>query len=118
MGSPKLATWAMLVPAASVDFPALVSLAIGVLGVAGLVFTALRWRRDDTTAVLTQQDTIVTEMTTLNAELRRQRDEERERNLELTGELREARRQLAESQAELSGKMRKIDPKETDDGAA
>jgi hypothetical protein len=101
-----------------VDIPQLVSLAIGVAGVAGLIFTALRWRRDDTTAVLAQQDTIVKEMTTLNAELRVQRDEERARNAELTGELREARRQLAETQAELGGKMRRIDPKETDDGSA
>lgn len=100
------------------NVPSLVSLAIGVIGVAGLIFTAMRWRRDDTTAVLGQQDTIVNEMTALNAEVRRQRDDEHVRNAELIGELREARRQLAESQATLTGKMRKLDPKEADDGLA
>jgi hypothetical protein len=101
---------------AAIDVPSLVSIAIGVAGVAGLIFTALRWRRDDTTAVLTQQNTIVSEMTALTAELRTQRDEEHQRNTELTGELREARRQLAETQAMLGGKMRRLDPKETSDG--
>ena len=35
-----------------------------------MLFTALRFRRDDTTAVVTQQAQITTEMKTLNDELR------------------------------------------------
>ena len=52
------------------DLSGVVSLAIAGLGLGGLVFTALRWRRDDTTAIVTQQDTIFNELRTLNDELR------------------------------------------------
>jgi hypothetical protein len=62
-------TW-MLLPFAAVDIAGLVSLAIGVFGVGGLIFTALRYRRDDTTAVIQQQDVILKDMKTLNDELR------------------------------------------------
>lgn len=48
----------------------LVALAIGLLGVAGVIFTALKYNRDDTTAVLGQQNVILGEMKTLNDELR------------------------------------------------
>ena len=48
---------------------------IGVLGVAGLIYTALSWRRNDTTAIVEQQDTIMGELKDLTAELRTQRDE-------------------------------------------
>jgi uncharacterized coiled-coil DUF342 family protein len=53
-----------------VDLPALVSLGIAVMGLGGLVFSALRWRRDDTTAIIGQQDTLFAEMRGLNDELR------------------------------------------------
>ena len=43
---------------------------IGLVGLAGVVFTALRFRRDDTTAVVTQQAQITSEMKTLSDELR------------------------------------------------
>ena len=52
------------------DVSALVSLGIAVLGIAGLIFTALRYQRDDTTAIVNQQAAITTEMATLNNELR------------------------------------------------
>ena len=55
---------------------------IGILGVTGLVFTALHYNRDDTTAVVTQQAQITTQMKALNDELRAEIDEcraERER---------------------------------------
>jgi cell division protein FtsB len=66
-----------------VNLPEVVSLIIGVLGVAGLVFTALKYNRDDTTAVLGQQNTIVSEMKTLMDELRAENTRLRERIREL-----------------------------------
>lgn len=53
-----------------VDVAQLVALAIGVFGIGGLVFTALRYNRDDTTAIVSQQAQITAEMKTLNDELR------------------------------------------------
>lgn len=55
---------------AAINLAEAIPLLIGVLGIAGLIFTALKYNRDDTTAVLTQQNTIVGEMKTLNDELR------------------------------------------------
>ena len=52
----------------------LVSLVIGVLGVAGIIFTALRWRRDDTTAVVTQQGMLFEELRVISEALRTERD--------------------------------------------
>ena len=52
------------------DVAQLVALAIGVFGIGGLVFTALRYNRDDTTAIVNQQAQITAEMATLNNELR------------------------------------------------
>jgi uncharacterized protein YbjT (DUF2867 family) len=46
------------------------ALVIGVAGLGGLVFTALRYRRDDTTAIVQQQSTILHDMQALNSELR------------------------------------------------
>ena len=45
----------MWVPIAAIEFVTALPLVIGILGVGGLIFTALRFRRDDTTAVVTQQ---------------------------------------------------------------
>ena len=53
----------------------LVTLLIGVLGVSGVIFTALRWRRDDTTAVVNQQATLFEEMRGITDNLRLDRDE-------------------------------------------
>lgn len=55
----------------------LVSLVIGILGVAGIIFTALRWRRDDTTAVLGQQAELFSEMKGITESLRLERDDAR-----------------------------------------
>lgn len=75
------------------DIPSLVSLGIAVMGLGGLVFTALRYRRDDTTAILAQQDTIMQEMRGINEELRQtavqlrsERDALREQVRELKGD--------------------------------
>jgi Tfp pilus assembly protein PilV len=53
-----------------VDWVSVLPLIIGVLGLAGLIFTAMRYGRDDTTAVVNQQAQITAEMKTLNDELR------------------------------------------------
>lgn len=59
---------------AAIDFVTALPLVIGIVGLGGLVFTALRFRRDDTSAIVSQQDTIFAEMRTLNAELRETTD--------------------------------------------
>lgn len=71
---------------AAVELSSLVALVLGVLGLGGLIFTALRYNRDDTTAILGQQNTIVGEMKTLNEELRLARDECREEVARLRAE--------------------------------
>lgn len=53
-----------------VDWVNVLPLIIGILGLAGLIFTAMRYGRDDTTAVVNQQAQITAEMKTLNDELR------------------------------------------------
>lgn len=47
-----------------------VALVIGIAGLGGLLFTALSWRRNDTTAIVNQQSVIVHDMQALTAELR------------------------------------------------
>jgi hypothetical protein len=81
-----------------------ISLVIGIVGLGGLVFTALRFRRDDTTAIVTQQSTITTEMKTLNDELRlttdalrAERDELKERIAHLQGQVDALRIELHEA---------------------
>ena len=48
----------------------LIALAIGIAGLGGLVFTALRYRRDDTATIVTTQSTVVHDMESLTAQLR------------------------------------------------
>jgi uncharacterized protein HemX len=55
---------------AAVNWPVLVTLAIGVFGLAGVIFTALKFNRDDTTSIVNQQNTLMSEMKMLNDELR------------------------------------------------
>ena len=55
---------------AAIELTTLLPLVIGIVGLAGVIFTALKYNRDDTTAVVNQQNTIVNEMKTLNDELR------------------------------------------------
>jgi len=77
-----------------VDIGAFIALATGVLGLCGLVFTALRFNRDDTSSAVATQSSVLRDMATLNDELRKtaadlrgERDECRGRALVLTGEL-------------------------------
>lgn len=74
--------WA--IPLAAIDFSTALPLVIGIVGLGGLIFTALRYRRDDTTAIVSQQDTIFAEMRALNAELRETTDRLRVERDELT----------------------------------
>ena len=55
---------------AAIDWATLLPPIIGIAGLGGVIFTALRYRRDDTTAVIGQQDTILNDMRLLNDELR------------------------------------------------
>jgi hypothetical protein len=86
---------------AAIDWAQALPLIIGLLGVAGLVFTALKYNRDDTTAVLQQQNVIVGDMKTLNdelrvtaTELRAERDGLRAQVAELTNQIDALRTEL------------------------
>jgi hypothetical protein len=58
-----------------VDWSTFLPAVIGICGLAGIVFSALSWRRNDTTAIVGQQDVILNEMRGLTDELRISRDE-------------------------------------------
>ena len=80
-----------------------VALTIGILGVAGIIFSALKYNRDDTTALVGQQDVIVGEMKTMMdewrttaADLRLERDELRVQVERLTSEISALREELRE----------------------
>jgi len=79
-----------------VEIASLVSLIIGVLGLAGLIFTAMRYNRDDTTAIVNQQNVIVTDMKLLNDELRTTAKQLREERDALAVQVEELRAQVAE----------------------
>lgn len=53
-----------------IDWVNVLPLIIGILGLSGLIFTAMRYGRDDTSQVVNQQAQITAEMKTLNDELR------------------------------------------------
>lgn len=97
---------------AAINIPQVLALIIGLVGLAGVIFTALRFRRDDTTAVVTQQSIIVNDMKAINDELRttaaslkEERDACKDEVKGLRGELREARDHLSGQMTELSEKM-------------
>lgn len=64
-----------------------IALFIGVMGVAGVIFTALRYNRDDSTAIVQQQSTVLNDMHTINDELRLQVKDLREQIDRLRDEL-------------------------------
>lgn len=72
---------------ATIDWAASLPIIIGIIGLAGVIFTALRFGRDDTTQVVNQQTAITQEMKVLTDELRLQRDECRTERQRLTAEL-------------------------------
>jgi uncharacterized coiled-coil DUF342 family protein len=53
-----------------VDPGAVIGIVIGLTGLSGVIFTALRWRRDDTSAAVQTQSTVLGDMARLNDELR------------------------------------------------
>jgi hypothetical protein len=97
---------------AAIDIAASLSVVIGVIGIAGLIFTALSFGRSDTTQVVTQQAQITQEMKTLNDEQRqraelllRERDDCRMESQRLHGQIEELR-------AMTTGKMTRIERKD------
>lgn len=86
---------------AAINLAEAIPLLIGVLGVAGLIFTALKYNRDDTTAVLTQQNTIVGEMKTLNDELRQTTTDLRSERDSLKTQVQDLTRQVDALRVEL-----------------
>jgi len=109
---------------------ALLPLVIGILGLGGLIFTALKYNRDDTTAVIGQQNTILDNMKALNEEtrstleeLRKERDEAKAEVERLRGEVGELRKQVEDLKTELrvanaalTGQVSRIERKLENDG--
>ena len=89
---------------------AAIPLVIGLFGLAGIVFTALRFNRDDTTAIVQQQSTVLGSMKELNDELREtadrmraERDELRAEVARLTGQVEALRTELRDAMARRIG---------------
>jgi predicted nucleic acid-binding Zn-ribbon protein len=98
--------------------PTGLTVAIGLIGLAGLIFTALRFRRDDTTAIVQQQSTLFDDMKTLNDELRvttealrDERDSLKSQVERLTGQVDALRTELRAANASLSDDMGRIERK-------
>jgi hypothetical protein len=79
---------------AAIDPAGIVAIIIGLTGLAGVVFTALRFRRDDTTAIVSQQDTILNDFKSLNEELRITADRLRNERDECTEQVKKLRGEL------------------------
>lgn len=77
-----------------------VALVIGILGVAGVIFTALRYNRDDSTATVSQQAAIVTSMHTLNDELRATNEDLKQQVRELREQIELMRKELRNGRAD------------------
>ena len=95
---------------AAISWAEIIPTIIGLLGLSSLIFAALRYRRDDTTAVLNQQNTILTEMKTLNDELRtttdslrNERDQLKVQVTELTGQVETLTEELRRFGMKLDG---------------
>lgn len=94
------------------------AIATGILGLAGIVFTALKFNRDDTTAVVAQQTQILANMKLLNDELRtsveglrQERDELRGKVDQLTGQVSALRDELHGAHARMEGTMLRVEEK-------
>lgn len=86
---------------AAIQLETALPLIIGILGVAGIIFTALKYNRDDTTAVVNQQNTILGEMKVLNDELRATTSSLRTERDELKLQVGELSNQIAALRTEL-----------------
>lgn len=105
-----------LILGAAIDLP-LLPLLLGALAalVPGGIFAALRYRRDDDSAVVTQaaqvSDAAVDVITALRSELEHTREdlaEERAARRELAGELRELRTEMTETRGELASTTEEV----------
>ncbi len=100
----------------------LIAMSIGILGVAGLVFTALKYNRDDTTAIVNQQTEILGNMKTLNEELResvddlrQQRDDARAESARLSGQVEALRVELRSANERIAAQVTQVQ-RTLDDG--
>jgi predicted RNase H-like nuclease (RuvC/YqgF family) len=91
----------MLVLATFIDWANALPIIIGLFGLGSIIFTALKYNRDDTTSVVTQQNVIVSDMKTLNEELRTRTQELREERDGLKGQVDELTRQIQALRHEL-----------------
>lgn len=76
------------------DAGALLAIVTGILGLSGLIFTALKYNRDDSTAVVAQQSAVLKDMATLNDDLRKAVDDLHGERDELRGEIAALREQV------------------------
>src|SRR5262245_22560219 len=110
---------------AIIQWAAVIPLVIGIFGVAGIIFTALKFNRDDTSAVVTQQSTILNDMKTLNGELRaaaedlrKERDDLKSKVDYLTGQVEMLREELRAASQGISGQVSKIQQQLDDEHTA
>ena len=96
---------------AAVNWPVLVTLAIGVFGLAGVIFTALKFNRDDTTAIVSQQNTLMGDMKMLNEELRTSTETLRGERDSLRDEVARLNHQLEDLRASSGRIEQKLDEK-------
>lgn len=80
------------------------SIVLGICGLGGLIFTALRWRRDDTGSLVGQQDTILNEMKVLNEENRLAAARLREERNELSTQVEQLMAEIEKLRKELRGR--------------
>jgi uncharacterized coiled-coil DUF342 family protein len=108
---------------AAVEVAGMFALFVGVLGLGSIVFAAMRYNRDDTTAIVNQQSTLLGNIKTLNDELRttadklkQERDALREEVGRLTGQVEALRGELHSMHEHLGGQMTSIERKIDDGG--
>ena len=89
-----------------------ITLGIAVLGLGGLIFTALKFNRDDTTAIVGQQTALLGNMKALNEELRSsteslraERDSLKLQVEHLTGEVQGLRTELREAAGRIERRL-------------
>ena len=110
-------TWAVIVIAAvGANIAQVLALVIGLVGLAGVIFTALRFNRDDTSAVVNQQSTILNDMKTINSELRTTAASLKEERDACRDEVRSLRKDVSEARESLSGQITELHDKLDEDG--
>lgn len=77
------------------DLDALVPLIVAAVGLGGLVFTALRFRREDTSSLVQQHSVVLAGMKTLMDEREKEREEDRREVVRLRAEIDDLKHQVA-----------------------